>query len=430
MLLPPLILLTTMIGMDCKVTESVVFHPVDWIYNSISSWIIITAIDFNPYKDALFSVNQYSLKVKQSLMGYSDSFHSSDPRYSLLLNMTIDDINSVLHEITSTQIEAFNLINHIKPKDIRTKRSLLPFGGLSNFLFGIANDDDIRSMKQDVQKLYDNQISQSKVLNDVISTANISTGLIKANIMKINHIISTISFLNDTMDNIMNELKPLFTARRFLLLHTELLIHHSRIRSLLGQMKTDTAQVKVHLNINITVKLTPSITDPIHLTQELLRINKQLSVRLSLPEDPHRNIWLYYRFLTVCLGTHGNKLVLMIRIPLIDLDSGMNLYKIYNLPIYNHHIGKSLKYQLKGTNLAITKDNKYATILSDTEFIRCTLADGHFCDLNTGLYHVDTNQWYVTAMFFKDNDKISNYCRVAIHNITGPHVSYLDQGLC
>ena len=75
----------------------------------------------------------------------------------------------------------------------------------------------------------------------------------------------------------------------------------------------------------------------------------------------------------------------MIRIPLIDLDSGMNLYKIYNLPIYNHHIGKSLTYQLEGTNLTITKENKYATILSDMEFIGCTLADGHSCDLNTGL---------------------------------------------
>ena len=217
-----------------EVTESVVFHPVDWIYNCISLWIITTAIYLNPYKDALFSINQYALKVKQFLISYSDSFHRSDPRYSLLLNMTIDEINSVLHETTSTQFEAFNIIDHTyKLKDIRTKSSLLPSGGLFNFLFGTANVDDVRSMKEDVQKLYGNQINQSKVLNNVISIANISRGLINANIMKINQFISTISFLNDTMDSIMNQLKSLFTTRRFLLLHTELLIHHSRIRSLL-----------------------------------------------------------------------------------------------------------------------------------------------------------------------------------------------------
>ena len=166
---PPVTLLTTMIGLDCEMTESVVFHLVDQIYNCISSWIITTAIDFNPYKAVLLGINQYTLNIKQSLISYSESFHSSDPRYSFLLNMTINDINLVLWEITSAQIEAFNLINYIhKPKDIRTKSSLLPFDGLFNSLFGTTNHDDARSMKQDIQKLYDNQISQSKVLNDVI----------------------------------------------------------------------------------------------------------------------------------------------------------------------------------------------------------------------------------------------------------------------
>ena len=60
------------------------------------------------------------------------------------------------------------------------------------------------------------------------------------------------------------------------------------------------------------------------------------------------------------------------------MDSGMNLYKIYDLPIYHPQIGKSLQYLLEGSNLCITKDNKYATVLPDTEFITCTLAEGHF----------------------------------------------------
>ena len=72
--------------------------------------------------------------------------------------------------------------------------------------------------------------------------------------------------------------------------------------------------------------------------------------------------------------SQSNKLVLMIKISLIDLDPSMTLYKIYNLPIFHHEIGKSLLYKAEGNNLAVTKDNKYATILSDTEFIQCILA--------------------------------------------------------
>ena len=194
-------------------------------------------------------------------------------------------------------------------------------------------------------------------------------------------------------------------------------------------MQTDTAQIKEYFNIHITEKLAPSFTDPVHLRQELLWIIKQLPARLSLPEDSHGNAWHYYRFLTMNPVTHIGKLVLMIRIPLIDLNSVMSLYNIYNLPIYNHHIGKSLQYQLEGTNLAITKDSIYATILLETEFLRCTLADRHFCDLNTGLYHIDTSQWCVTALLFKDNNKISSYCRLGLYNISRPQAIYLELGL-
>ena len=125
--------------------------------------------------------------------------------------MTMNDINLVLHKITLTQIETLNLINNVhRPKDFRMKRSLLPITRLFHFLFGTAKDEDVKSMKQDITRHYDNHISQSKVLNDVISIANISKGLINENILRINQIISTITFLNDMMDIIVTQLRPLF----------------------------------------------------------------------------------------------------------------------------------------------------------------------------------------------------------------------------
>ena len=121
MTLPFLTLLTMMIGMDCEVIKSVVFHPIDQIHNSRSSWILPTAINFDPYRDALCGVNQYALKVKQSFTRYSESFQSDDVRYSLLLDMTMGDINLVLHDLTLMKIETLNLIDNVhRPKDVRT----------------------------------------------------------------------------------------------------------------------------------------------------------------------------------------------------------------------------------------------------------------------------------------------------------------------
>ena len=119
----------------------------------------------------------------------------------------------------------------------------------------------------------------------------------------------------------------------------------------------------------------------------------------------------------------------MIRIPLLDTDCTMTLYKVHNLTIYNPTIGKSLSYQLEGSNLAITTDNNYVLILTEAEFIQCTLAQGHFCNLNTALYHIDYSNWCLVAMLLKENNKINKGYKLLVTNITGPQAIYLDQGL-
>ena len=119
---------------------------------------------------------------------------------------------------------------------------------------------------------------------------------------------------------------------------------------------------------------------------------------------------------------------MMIRIPLIDLDSSMTHFKIYNLPIFNHDIGKSLKYRLEGNNLVIIKDQKYFAVLTEPNFIRCTLAARHFCNIDNALYPADSSTWCLPAMYSKDDKLINKYCTLEISNITGPTVNYLDQG--
>ena len=305
-----------------------------------------------------------------------------------LLNMTMDDVTLALDEIINMQTEASNLIGHIQ---YRNKRSRLPLGGLFGFLFGTADQADLDALKVDVKLLYQNQMDQTNVLNDIITIANVSRGLINENIKKINNIIDTIISLNQTIHDIRGQLQPLYTARRFMFMHTEFLIHHVRIRTITRQMNNDIELIRSYLS--------PTIT---------------------LPEDPTINIWHYYMFLTVTPMINDNQLLLMIKIPLIDSDSTMTLYKIHNLPIYNPDIGKSLSYQLEGSNLAVTKDNSYVTILTEAEFIQCTLAQGHFCSLNTALYHIDYSKWCFAAVFLKQNGQINEYCPLPITNITGP----------
>ena len=183
------------------------------------------------------------------------------------------------------------------------------------------------------------------------------------------------------------------------------------------------------MSIHDTNKLTPIIVDPTHMRQELIKIQSKLIPTLAIPEDPYSTIWHYYKFLTVAPMNHANKLVLMINISLVDLDSNMILYKIHNLPISEPRIKKSPEYQIEGYNLAVTKDNKYASLLTDSEFITCTLAAGHFSSWSTGLYNTDNSKWCILSIYLKNNKKIVKNSRVDVNNITGPQARYLDQGL-
>ena len=164
-----------------------------------------------------------------------------------------------LDEILHMQTEASNLIDHLAD---RHKRSLLPFGGLFSFLFGTADQNDLDSVKADIKQLYQNQIDQTNVLNDVISITNVSRGLINENIKKINNIIDAIINLNQTIKHIAGQLEPLYTARKFMFMHTEFISHHTRLRMVTRQIADDIESIRSYLSTFTTGKITPQIIDP------------------------------------------------------------------------------------------------------------------------------------------------------------------------
>ena len=106
------LMLTMTLGSRSVMTESVLFHPTDNIHTGISSWIITTALDFEPYSVMLYNVNEYAKSIKSYLMSQMPLFQYKDPRHTHLFNMTLDDINMAITEISTTRMEASNLIDH------------------------------------------------------------------------------------------------------------------------------------------------------------------------------------------------------------------------------------------------------------------------------------------------------------------------------
>ena len=227
------------------------------------------------------------------------------------------------------------IVNHIQSHSKRYKRSLLPLGNLFSFLLGTANQDDLNSIKAQVKEIYENQVNQAKVLTDIVSITNVLRSLINENRLLINGMIQTVITLNSTLKEIQQDLFLLLTTRKFLLTHAETLIHSHRLNIAVNNLVDDIKIMEQYMTMFSSGELNPNLIFPEMLIKELIKIQKQLPPSIKLPEDPTENIWHYYNFLSVSHTTHDNKIIILIKLPLIDNDSSLDLYRIYNLPIFN-----------------------------------------------------------------------------------------------
>ena len=201
-------MLAMTLGSRSEMTESVIFHPIDNIHTSISPWIITTALDFEPHSVMLYNVNGYAKSIKSFLMSQMPLFLYRDPRYNHLFNMTPDDINMAITEISTTRHKASNLIDSaLNNNNNRFKRSLLPLGGLFSSLFGTTDQSDVDSLKADVKQLNEKQVEQTQMLDEIVTITNISRGLINENRLKINMITDTILNISETILNIKTDLQ-------------------------------------------------------------------------------------------------------------------------------------------------------------------------------------------------------------------------------
>ena len=397
------------------------------IQTSKSSWIISSVIDLEPFTQAFKQVKIYTRSIAGSL-AHLQSEREFDHHHRHLIELTRQDVNKSIMTLDNTYDKFLQICDHIQSHSKRYKRSLLPFGHFFSFLFGTADQEDLDSIKSQVKTIYDNQVSQAQVLNDIVIITNVSRSLINENRLLINGMIQTVIKLNSTLKEIQHDLFLLLTTRKFLLTHAETLIHSHRLNLAVNDLVNDIKIVEQYMTMFSSGELNPNLISPEMLIKELVNIQKQLPPSIKLPEDPTQNIWHYYSFLSVSHTTHDDKILILIKLPLIDHDSSLDLYRVYNLPVLNPSLNKALTYQLETNTLAVSKDGKYATIPTESEFLECTLASGHFCNLRSALYHMQSSKMCIIALFLKDEIAIDKNCEMKVINITGPVALYLDQG--
>ena len=135
-------------------------------------------------------------------------------------------------------------------------------------------------------------------------------------------------------------------------------------------------------------KLSPALIDPTHLQKELISIQKQLLPTIRLPEDPIENVWHYFKYLILNYIPLVDKIIVLVKIPLVDNHSALNLYfkMVFDcLILENGNCEMSVSNVTSPEAIYLAEGNwAIATVEPDQMEITCT-AQKHVISLNPPL---------------------------------------------
>ena len=122
-------------------------------------------------------------------------------------------------------------------------------------------------------------------------------------------------------------------------------------------------------------------------------------------------------------------LIDILLLPLIDRDLQFDLFKAHILPFVHPQLKKVLKYNLESPYIALQNHGNYFVIPINDDILICTILAGHFCNLNTPLYPVDSITECAHHLLAYDKDKIRENCKISVHDYSHDTALNLDNNI-
>jgi hypothetical protein len=194
------------------------------------------------------------------------------------------------------------------------------------------------------------------------------------------------------------------------------------IRNALTVFHFETGELYRYLEAITTQRTTPRMIPPPDLRVVLQHVKAGLkgNPRLSLPTDPDQDIWTYYRIMRIIPTIVQDHLVVALQIPLADISTRLNLYRVHNLPLLHPELRTSFRYKLEGKFLAVLTDESFYMIPSEEQVVLCQSTHGAWCKIAEPMYSLPHVPTCITALYQKDDEMINEHCKVSHAPQTAP----------
>jgi hypothetical protein len=135
----------------------------------------------------------------------------------------------------------------------------------------------------------------------------------------------------------------------------------SEAHELVGKVREYLQNLKLQLNMLALCHLSSSVISQGEFRNELTGIESALTRQFRLPADPSQNLWAFYKTLACTTVLHDDTIIIVVFVPLLDVQAEFELYKIDNLAVFltnetaEENVNMMAQYQLQTNELAINK---------------------------------------------------------------------------
>ncbi|XP_045163143.2 uncharacterized protein LOC123527611 [Mercenaria mercenaria] len=423
--------------------DNVIFNKVNDVTTTRSHWLVTFVMNFNEYEIYLRKLS-YNIEMANCVADeVVKKYNASRAEYFLgtFLNMK----NEIRH-LNETHRKVLSSYTDLKRVTTRNKRAILPISNVFKFLFGVPSDDDLKSIRKHMGKLARNQKDIIHVLEENISILNISRREISENRQTLNELISVLG----TMDLKINKLAKQLNTRindiqDFTTVYFKLDIYIEEVKMMLTQAHIYLENFKLQLNMLSLGHLSPSLITPSNLKELLLDIKSRLPKTLILSDDPVSKLWHFYQYLTCTTVMHQSNILVLVSIPLLDLNENYEVYELHSMP-FPYFVGENMTkgskesknglkemtatYELEASAMLINQGRTKYALIEQNEISKCKNQVLHFCNIKSPIFQVNLSKMCVISLFIKDETKINTYCQVMVRPSSRlPSARYIDSNI-
>jgi hypothetical protein len=414
------------------IKDNVVFHKISDVTVTRSKWIVTFVIDLEPYENFIHQIkdriDEVTRITKQVLANYQDTRKAV---FFKAFSQLTSEIKSLLetHTILKVNLQDFETLQ------VRDKRSLLPFiGSAASFLFGLASEEDLESIRSGVRNLAKNQAGISHVLETSLTLLNVSRVQISENRQTLNTLIGNMGELDTHLKSLASYMdKQVFEITAFLRVYLQIDLAMEEIKLMIQGAILYSEQLKLQLNMLSLGRLSPSVITPTNLRSLLTEISNHIPPSVTLPSDIDKNLWHYYETLTCSTVLDGNTILIIISIPLLDYSSKFEIFHMIHLPIPLQNTSDSslvAQYRLESDTLAVNHERTKYVLLSAQEFMSCSQNYVSYCEIRSPVYPINLSKLCIIALFLDDTMKKQQICQSMVKpNFILPMAQYVSNGL-